>query len=217
MNKKWTLLLLAIVLLCSNVVFATKFSDVRGHWAESAITWSEEQGLLNGYEDGSFHSEKTITRAEWRKENSSWGNRPNSSSLGQRGLFGKNLGLEFSTAKAHQSWKRGSSQYIGDRLRALVYLGEGKGRPYTSEELRLTVGIYDAATNTLLETLEVTNFARLDRNNAKVDWSKIVESTQKVKLVWTFEKRTPRKRNSERIHKRRVSSNKKTSLSGCFF
>ena len=125
------------------------------------------------------------------KENSSWGNRPNSSSLGQRGLFGKNLGLEFSTAKAHQSWKRGSSQYIGDRLRALVYLGEGKGRPYTSEELRLTVGIYDAATNTLLETLEVTNFARLDRDNAKVDWSKIPKSTQKVKLVWTFEKKNP--------------------------
>lgn len=84
MNKKWTLLLLAIVLLCSNVVFATKFSDVRGHWAESAITWSEEQSLLKGYEDVSFHSEKTITRAEWRKENSSWGNRSNSSSLGQR-------------------------------------------------------------------------------------------------------------------------------------
>ena len=34
-----------------------KFSDVRGYSAESAITWSEEQSLLEGHEDVSFHSE----------------------------------------------------------------------------------------------------------------------------------------------------------------
>ena len=39
------------------------FSDTEGHWAQSAVEkWSGEYGVLNGYEDGSFHPDDPITR-----------------------------------------------------------------------------------------------------------------------------------------------------------
>lgn len=40
-------------------------SDISGHWAEKDIRSLKEAGILSGYEDGSFHPEKTITRAEF--------------------------------------------------------------------------------------------------------------------------------------------------------
>ena len=39
------------------------YQDTAGHWAGSAIEkWSEEYGILNGYEDGTFRPDNTITR-----------------------------------------------------------------------------------------------------------------------------------------------------------
>ena len=39
------------------------FTDTQGHWAENAITkWSEEYGLITGYEDGTFRPDNSITR-----------------------------------------------------------------------------------------------------------------------------------------------------------
>jgi hypothetical protein len=40
-------------------------SDVKGHWAEAAIQTYVAQGIVQGYEDGSFQPDRTITRAEF--------------------------------------------------------------------------------------------------------------------------------------------------------
>ena len=38
--------------------------DITGHWAEKAIRWCMETGLMQGYEDGTFQPDKPVTRAE---------------------------------------------------------------------------------------------------------------------------------------------------------
>lgn len=38
--------------------------DYVGNWAEDFILWGMEKGLILGYEDGSFHPNQPITRAE---------------------------------------------------------------------------------------------------------------------------------------------------------
>ena len=44
---------------------AKTFSDVsKDFWAYDAITELAEQGILNGYEDGTFRPDEPITRAE---------------------------------------------------------------------------------------------------------------------------------------------------------
>ena len=42
---------------------AMAFTDTTGHWAESAVNkWSQEYGVLQGYDDGSFKPDASITR-----------------------------------------------------------------------------------------------------------------------------------------------------------
>ncbi|MEA4993590.1 MAG: S-layer homology domain-containing protein [Oscillibacter sp.] len=49
--------------LLTQPMAAAGFPDAAGHWAQSAIEkWSEQYGVLNGYEDGSFHPDDPITR-----------------------------------------------------------------------------------------------------------------------------------------------------------
>ncbi|MBD0383869.1 S-layer homology domain-containing protein [Paenibacillus sedimenti] len=43
------------------------FKDVGGHWAKSNIEYMVEQGAVDGYPDGTFRPEGTITRAEFSK------------------------------------------------------------------------------------------------------------------------------------------------------
>lgn len=39
------------------------FSDTAGHWAETAIDkWSQQYGIIQGYEDGTFRPDNSITR-----------------------------------------------------------------------------------------------------------------------------------------------------------
>lgn len=45
------------------VTNAAAFTDTEGHWAETAINkWSENYGLITGYEDGTFRPDNSITR-----------------------------------------------------------------------------------------------------------------------------------------------------------
>ena len=46
---------------------SASFDDVSGHWAEKAIAAAAEQGVLPGYEDGSFRPDQPITRVETAK------------------------------------------------------------------------------------------------------------------------------------------------------
>lgn len=66
MLRKAIALLLTVVLVMGLTIpaAAAGFGDTAGHWAEKAIDrWSGE-GILNGYEDGSFRPDGDITRAE---------------------------------------------------------------------------------------------------------------------------------------------------------
>lgn len=43
------------------------FSDVQGHWAEKSVGDAIQAGYVDGYEDGLFHPEQDVTRAEFVK------------------------------------------------------------------------------------------------------------------------------------------------------
>ncbi len=60
-------LALAAVLLLSTVPATAVFRDTTGHWAESTLSEWQDKGLINGYSDGSFRPDSTITRAEFIK------------------------------------------------------------------------------------------------------------------------------------------------------
>ena len=58
---KW-LLAAAMAIGCTTMT-AGAFSDTAGHWAESAINkWSQEYGIIQGYDDGTFRPDNSITR-----------------------------------------------------------------------------------------------------------------------------------------------------------
>ncbi|MEM9006365.1 MAG: S-layer homology domain-containing protein [Cyanobacteria bacterium P01_F01_bin.86] len=42
-----------------------EFSDIQGHWAEDCIKQLAEHNIVQGYLDGSFKPDKTLTRAEF--------------------------------------------------------------------------------------------------------------------------------------------------------
>jgi len=44
---------------------ATKFNDTRGHWAEGFITRASNKDFVQGYPDGRFLPDKSVTRAEF--------------------------------------------------------------------------------------------------------------------------------------------------------
>ncbi|WP_336788336.1 S-layer homology domain-containing protein [Paenibacillus sp. MMO-177] len=79
--KKMLLTLVSVGLACSLLVptsavsthkveaATTKpsFKDISGHWAESSIETAVQAGILNGYSDGTYKPNNTITRAELLK------------------------------------------------------------------------------------------------------------------------------------------------------
>jgi hypothetical protein len=40
------------------------FNDTAGHWAETFICWMSSNGITNGYPDGGYHPNATVSRAE---------------------------------------------------------------------------------------------------------------------------------------------------------
>ena len=70
--KKIISILLAITAITVNTAFAKdytqKFWDVeKTHWAFENIAELTDRGVINGYNDGSFKPDGTISRAEWAK------------------------------------------------------------------------------------------------------------------------------------------------------
>lgn len=70
--KKWMATLLTMILFVTAIPFAhaakTTFWDVpHSHWAYEAITQMAEQGIISGYNDGSFRPDNRISRAEFAK------------------------------------------------------------------------------------------------------------------------------------------------------
>lgn len=60
-------LVTAAVMLLSAVPAMAAFRDTAGHWAEKTLMEWQEQGLIDGYSDGGFHPNASVTRAEFVK------------------------------------------------------------------------------------------------------------------------------------------------------
>ncbi|WP_051263196.1 S-layer homology domain-containing protein [Tuberibacillus calidus] len=72
--KRIFIIFLAIMLLSFlpiknflSTAWAANFSDVGDHWAKEAINYIADKGLINGYSNGQFKPDQTITRAEMAK------------------------------------------------------------------------------------------------------------------------------------------------------
>lgn len=58
---------LILIVVASGGVGAVQFTDVQGHWAETAILRLADRGVINGYPDGSYRPDQPVTRAEMAK------------------------------------------------------------------------------------------------------------------------------------------------------
>jgi len=70
--KKIFALILAAVMLASlsaalTAADAPAFTDIAGHWAEATIEKYKDAGIVNGYPDGTFKPDNTVSRAELAK------------------------------------------------------------------------------------------------------------------------------------------------------
>ncbi|NLT57653.1 MAG: hypothetical protein GXX99_01665 [Clostridiales bacterium] len=71
-NVKRALSLLMAVCLMAGLWVPTlganiKFSDIKGHWAESYVYAGAEVGYINGHPDGTFRPDDTVTRGQFSK------------------------------------------------------------------------------------------------------------------------------------------------------
>ena len=69
MKKNYLIaLVLVLITMLSTTVFAASFTDLqKEHWAYEPIMEMANKGILNGYPDGTFLPDKSITRAEFAK------------------------------------------------------------------------------------------------------------------------------------------------------
>jgi len=69
MRKLLSIILIIGILLQAFCItaFAKDFKDIEGHWAQQYVERLIYNNIMNGYEDGTFRLNKTITRAEFTK------------------------------------------------------------------------------------------------------------------------------------------------------
>ena len=72
MNQKLKVIVTAIisfvmVTLGTLSFAATTFSDIEGHWAKTVVEEMAVKGVLNGFEDGTFRPDESVTREQFAK------------------------------------------------------------------------------------------------------------------------------------------------------
>ena len=68
MRKKVVMIICMVVMLITAMpIYAVSFSDINGHWAYNNIMSMANQGVVNGYEDGTFRPENMVTYGEFMK------------------------------------------------------------------------------------------------------------------------------------------------------
>lgn len=66
--KKASIIIVCCILLAFSCVAASNFSDlVTNHWAYNEITKLVEDGVINGYKDGTFRPDANVTKGEFIK------------------------------------------------------------------------------------------------------------------------------------------------------
>jgi len=65
--KKIVLLVIFCILMSSQTFANSDFKDIEGHWAKEAIKSMNKSGIINGYPDGTFKPEGTLTREQFAK------------------------------------------------------------------------------------------------------------------------------------------------------
>lgn len=66
--KKIVCVLAMIVIITNSIVFALNFSDLsESHWAYNNVLTMQEKGIVNGFEDGTFRPNQTVTREQFAK------------------------------------------------------------------------------------------------------------------------------------------------------
>lgn len=63
----WLLILCLVLAPVNTALGAAKTPDYKGHWAEKQIGRWVEQGYINGYEDGTFRPDQSVSRGEFVK------------------------------------------------------------------------------------------------------------------------------------------------------
>lgn len=66
MNKK-VIAAAAVFVFTAQSAYAADFWDCNNHWASSSINRLADNGIINGYEDGSFNPDGDVTRAQYLK------------------------------------------------------------------------------------------------------------------------------------------------------
>ena len=64
MYKKISIGLILCAVLLPNIASAAAYSDIAGHLDEKYVVGYSDLGLVNGYPDGTFRPDVTLTRAE---------------------------------------------------------------------------------------------------------------------------------------------------------
>ena len=68
MKKRIVMIVCIVVMVITAMpVYAVSFSDIEGHWAYDNIIKLAEEGIVNGYEDGTFRPENMVTYGEFMK------------------------------------------------------------------------------------------------------------------------------------------------------
>ncbi len=96
-----SVILLMCVLALSGA--AKDFTDMKNHWSKTFVDYGVENGYINGYDDGTFRPDKTVTRAEFSK------------------MINTALGIESKSAAAFSDVKK-SDWFYNEVLKA-VYAG----------------------------------------------------------------------------------------------
>lgn len=123
------------------------FTDIAGHWAESYIQHAAAQGIVNGYPDGTFKPDHSVTRAEFTVM-----------LAGALNLEGKGAALTFTDHDQIGVW---ANQAIAQSVQAGIINGYGDGSfrpdaPITRAEMAVMIA---RALNLLLEGNVTTGFA----------------------------------------------------------
>ncbi|MEW6624759.1 MAG: S-layer homology domain-containing protein [Bacillota bacterium] len=131
---------LLLALMCTAVIAAGLPEDIKDHWAEEEISSWVLNGLVKGYEDGSFKPNNAVTRAEYitlvnrafgfnTKAQISFSDVPTDAwyydEIAKAAAVGYIKGYEDSTMKPNNKISRQEAAVVLSRLLKLKDTGEG--------------------------------------------------------------------------------------------